>query len=128
MLVGEGGIPELPPALQPSGPSRAYVSYQWLEQCLAKGQLLSPSDYPPPDPAAVLTPTAAAGKDMLLYCFQCIEPARDAAALDWQGAQASWSRLLKLRSCQLSMFGQPSLAAPLMPWCCCICTHAWANK
>lgn len=38
---------------------RVYVSHLWVERCLAKGRLLPPADFPPPDPAAeVPTPTA----------------------------------------------------------------------
>ncbi|KAL4428436.1 hypothetical protein ABPG75_002525 [Micractinium tetrahymenae] len=52
----------------PGGKSRAasgrvYVSHGWVERSLAKGRLLPPADFPPPDPAAeVPTPTGAAGR------------------------------------------------------------------
>lgn len=44
------------------GQQLQYVSHQWVEQSLARQQLLPPADYPPPDPdAQVHTPTAVGG-------------------------------------------------------------------
>lgn len=58
-----GGRGAASPAAAAAAHDKIYVSHGWVEQSLAKGSLLPPADFPPPDAAAqVATPVAGSGE------------------------------------------------------------------